>query len=456
MRTITKPEVRNQAHSLRAAPRRSNSLLLCAALCFPIVISIVLGGCASTLDSNRTIPHGSPQTTSRSELLLHSFGPGVWDGQFPAGSLLDVHGTLYGAAGGGKYNNGVIFELTRRGRYKVIYSFHGWDGSGPEGGLIDVKGTFYGTTYGGGADNYGTVFSITPSGKESIIHTFTGWANGFYPNGPLLYVKGALYGTADGGVGGGDNHAGIIYSLTPGGQYTILHDFQGSTYGDGYFPMGGLINVGGTLYGATFYGGTGDGSACGTRYDHYGCGTVFSITPSGTERVVYSFAGPPDGYRPAAGLVAIDGTLYGTTALGGASSGGEEGSGTVFSVNNSGVERVLHTFTGPPDGWAPTAPLFALDGILYGTTQYGGTHKCRHRLVWCGTLFEVTTSGSETVLHNFTGYKRVGNPDGAFPHAGLIAVNGALVGVTEYGGAHARDCGVKHRRGCGAIFSITP
>ena len=77
-----------------------------------------------------------------------------------------------------------------------------------------------------------------------------------------------------------------------------------------------MINVGGTLYGTTA-----DGGANGK-------GTVFSVTKSGKESVVYSFAGGSDGAIPTAGLVNVRGTLYGTTADG----GGPNNYGTVFSI----------------------------------------------------------------------------------------------------------------------------
>ena len=75
----------------------------------------------------------------------------------------------------------------------------------------------------------------------------------------------------------------------------------------------------GTLYGTTRDGG---GSSCGSN----GCGTVFSVTTGGKEQVLYAFTSF-DGAWPVAGLINVDGTLYGTT-LG----GGEIGNGTVFAL----------------------------------------------------------------------------------------------------------------------------
>jgi uncharacterized repeat protein (TIGR03803 family) len=76
---------------------------------------------------------------------------------------------------------------------------------------------------------------------------------------------------------------------------------------------------------------------------------VHKITPSGTETVLYSFAGASDGANPEAGLIqGSDGNFYGTTLQGGAG-----GLGTVFKVAPSGTETVLHAFAGSSDGANP-------------------------------------------------------------------------------------------------------
>ena len=98
-------------------------------------------------------------------------------------------------------------------------------------------------------------------------------------------------------------------------------------------------------------------------------GTVFTIAPSGTETVLYSFGpGSGDGANPVAGLINVNGTLYGTTL-----NGGTNGDGTVFSITPSGTETVLYSFgTGSQDGTSPFAGLANVGGTLYGTTNSGG------------------------------------------------------------------------------------
>src|ERR1700728_2077550 len=56
--------------------------------------------------------------------------------------------------------------------------------------------------------------------------------------------------------------------------------------------------------------------------------------------------------------------------------------------------KLLYSFKGNPDGFAPFEGLSAFNGMLYGTTFYGGAHN--H-----GTAFAISTSGSEQVLHSF-------------------------------------------------------
>src|SRR6202035_5498967 len=103
-----------------------------------------------------------------------------------------------------------------------------------------------------------------------------------------------------------------------------------------------------------------------------GCALVllFPVTAiaESNEKVLYSFAGPPgDGTEPLAGLIDVDGMLYGTTIYGGASTTcGSEGCGTVFSVNpTTGAETVLYSFCSEKnctDGWEVSGGLIDVHG----------------------------------------------------------------------------------------------
>ena len=363
--------------------------------------------------------------------VIYSFKGGTGDGRGPTAGLLNVNRTLYGTtANSGANNAGTVFSITPSGAdYKELYSFFKdrRDGANPLAGLTYVNGTLYGTTeMGGSRYGSGTVFKMTKSGTETVLHRFGGSGDGQNPDAGLINVKGTLYGTTY----YGGNGYGTVFSLTPSGKETVLYSFKGGKR-DGAKPYtADLLDVSGTLYGTTSRGGARNK------------GTVFSITPSGVEKVLRIFRGYRDGRYPLAGLINVKGTLYGTTPQGGGSGCNGYGCGTVFSITTSGVETVLHSFNGT-DGENPTAGLIDVNGTLYGTTSNGGSGSCSFG---CGTVFAITTSGEETVLHSFTG-----KPDGADPEAGLLNVNGTLYGTTSEGGAH---CGAFS--GCGTVFSLSP
>lgn len=150
-----------------------------------------------------------------------------------------------------------------------------------------------------------------------------------------------------------------------------------------------------------------------------------------TFTTLHSFHGA-DGSNPYAGLMqASNGNLYGTTSAGGAN-----GDGTVFEISTSGTLTTLHNFNhlSPIDGAQPYAGLMqARDGNLYGTTDRGGSHNV-------GIVYRITTSGTTKTLHDLD-YQ----PDGALPYAGLVqATNGALYGTTADGGGSE-----------GTVFEVT-
>lgn len=326
-------------------------------------------------------------------------------------------------------------------RYRVLHNFAaGHDGSRPIG-LIGVNGAFYGTTQGGGTrycgGNYGgcgTVFRISAGGTEHVMHNFGFGKDGSNPVAGLVEVGGTLYGTTD---YGGTYGNGTVFSITTGGKEKVLYSFGAKP--DGQDPYADLIDVGGTLYGTTFGGGIG----CGSQ----GCGVVFSVTMDGKERVLHRFddANTSDGWYPAAGLTNVGGTLYGTTIQGGLYGGSTGGWGTVFSMTRGGKEKVLHNFGKGNDGWYPAADLLDVGGMLYGTTKGGGAHNCPDGYGGCGTVFSITTDGKERVLHSFTGV------DGSFPESRLVDVGGKFYGTTSSGGTNS--CGPYGR--CGTVFSLT-
>ncbi|HLY00990.1 MAG TPA: choice-of-anchor tandem repeat GloVer-containing protein [Candidatus Cybelea sp.] len=315
--------------------------------------------------------------------------------------------------------------------YKVLYRFDGRDGY-PNTRLLRLGDNLYGTTS-------GAVYRISTHGVEKTLYRFDASSEPFMPAGGLIEVNGTLYGTTSYGGTSSTRDAngtgkGGIYTLSKQGKANVFYAFKGAP--DGATPNGGLIDVGGTLYGTTAYG----GSKCRRiRPGGFaGCGTVYSISPSGVERVLYSFGGGADGANPIGALIDVDGTLYGTTFVGGGSNcpmGRGNGCGTVYSVSPSGKEKVLYRFPSccGNDGAAPNGGLINVNGTLYGTTLWGGTGD-----PGMGTVYSLTAGGRESVLYTFRG-----GSDGIYP-SDLIEVNGRLYGTTERGGDS----------NCGTLFSI--
>jgi uncharacterized repeat protein (TIGR03803 family) len=363
----------------------------------------------------------------QSETVLHSFGKGT-DGNTPlAAPVLDTEGNLYGTTiNGGTYTQGTVYKVTPSGTETILHSFdvNGHDGADPAGGLVrDTKGNLYGTAEGGGTDGCGAVFELTASGTETILYSFeVNGTDGCFPIAGLVRdTKGNLYGTTEfGGVNPcSAENCGTVFELTSSGRETILHNFENNGT-DGNFPVSGLVrDTKGNLYGTTASGGT------------YDLGTVFELTPSGTETILHSFGQGKDGTNPRAGLILdTKGNLYGTTA-----NGGTYNLGTVFELTLSRKEKVLHNFGKGKDGTNPLASLlFDTKGNLYGTTANGGAYNL-------GTVFELAPSGTETILYSFGG-----NPtDGYYPGAPLVFdTKGNLYGTTEVGGAY----------GYGTVFKV--
>jgi uncharacterized repeat protein (TIGR03803 family) len=305
--------------------------------------------------------------------------------------------------------------------FTLLYPFNSRgslsDGGQPEAGVTrDDAGNLYGTTFfgglGTGCDIYfagcGTVFKLDTSGSETLLHVFGGAGDGWNPTARLILdTAGNLYGTT--GYGGAYGH-GTVFKIDTAGNETIIHSFAGGK--DGARPNAGLVeDTAGNFYGTTQYGGQG----CYGQ----GCGTVFRVSPSGVETILYRFADVPDGASPLGG-VALDsaGNIYGTTWMGGTYS-----YGTVFKLDSGSNETVLHSFAGGTDGANPlAAPVLDSAGNMYGTTSSGGAYF--------GTIYMVDTAGNQSVLHSFTG-----GTDGAYPYAHLlIDTSGNLYGTASQGG----------------------
>jgi uncharacterized repeat protein (TIGR03803 family) len=344
--------------------------------------------------------------------LRYQFKSGS-DGSYPFASLiLDSKGNLYGATyGDGAFAQGTVFKVTPAGKETVLHSFTGTGGDGayPYAPLLrDSSGNLYGTTRFGGAgagSGCGTVFKVAPDGKETVLYKFTGTGgDGCDPQqGVVRDPKGNLYGTTSAGGGNG----GTVFKVDPSGVETVLHTFHRT---DGVHPSGGslLRDSAGNLFGTALSGGA-------------DFGTVFKLDTSGTETVLCNFNNT-NGASPYGSLVRDKaGNLYGVTNFGGAA-----GWGVVFKCDTSGNLTVLYSFSGTGgDGAVPGGGLVQDNaGNFYGTTNSGGTD-------YFGTVFKLDTTGKETILHSFSG------TDGMLPQFGLVRDSkGNLYGDTYQGGAH--------------------
>jgi uncharacterized repeat protein (TIGR03803 family) len=211
-------------------------------------------------------------TQTGKETVLHRFS-GQADGAFPQDLINDQAGNIYGATGGSylQGNAGTLFKVDTTGKLTTFYTLPGGtDGNSPRWRLTrDANGLIHGVTqFGGdtttcalGASGCGVAFTVNAAGKEHVVYTFGKVArNGEEPSAGLLDANGNFYGTT---FYGGTTNAtcsfgcGVVYQITPGGKYSVLHRFTGAN--DGWLPTGGLTEDGsGNIYGATISGGSGN------------------------------------------------------------------------------------------------------------------------------------------------------------------------------------------------------
>jgi uncharacterized repeat protein (TIGR03803 family) len=382
-----------------------------------------------------------------SETVVYNFHPLAMGFQ-PNGPLIsDAAGNLYGStAYGGEFGLGTVFELKPKSgggwTESVLYSFKGGsDVFAPCAGLVfDAAGNLYGGATAGGGLGLGGVFRLTPDSRGGWTESVLTSLDGYQPDGGFVFDAA---GNLYGVVGLGPRSDGSVFELTPdsNGHWTKRLLHTFTGGSDGSAPNASLVARAGHLYGTTSSGGAGEG------------GVVFELTAgsggSWTERVLYSFSGGGDGWAPVGGVIFDQaGNLYGTTDSGGAGCSGA-GCGTVFKLTPSSdgqwVKSVLYNFGGGSDGQNPYGALsFDQAGHLYGTTS--GLYSLSPR----GTVFELTPQSDgqwiETVLWRFTG-----GADGEYPESGvLVGSAGQLYGTAISGGT----AGFLH--GDGTVFELTP
>ena len=325
--------------------------------------------------------------------IVHNFGVGT-DGRNPYSALLNINGVLYGTTtSGGTHNEGAIFKFSGTTE-TVVHDFNGdSDGIDPTDAPVTHVGS---TIYGDDVLRWGAwrrnVVQARRHHRDGAarVRLAARWRSPYggvlvvgSPYGGVLVVGNAIYGTTE---VGGTHAAGTVFKYAAG-KLTILHSFE-STAADGKYPYGDLVNDAGTSRTARRSRGGKYNVRRSRRRQRLPCsatpraeklldGTVFKIA-AGKLTVLFSFGvNASDGSRPYGGLILEKGTLYGTTAAGGAGNGG-----TVYKLAGT-TETQLHAFPASAgDGAAPFCRLLDVNGKLYGTTEQGGS-------AGVGTIFEL-------------------------------------------------------------------
>jgi uncharacterized repeat protein (TIGR03803 family) len=398
------------------------------------------------LDGDGTIFQMTPGGTLRT---LASFAYG--NGAYPYSPLIqDADGNFYGTTEyGGTNYAGTLFELTADGTLTTLVNFNDDDGSTPMAGLVrDASGNFYGTTQDGGLYGDGALFELATNGAVSVLRSFMG-TNGADVQAGLVWGDDKnLYGVSSAGGVGYDGSSssgdGTIFRLDLIAPPTISPIITAQPISLGV-PAGGSVTFGVSalssapltyswrrndlpIAGATQSTYTTNGVQLADDGNQFSClvsnlyGTALS---SNAALSVYSasFSGPihmfngVDGGNAFAGLIyGADGLLYGTTEY-----GGTNGQGCLFCISPNGSLTTLFSFN-QANGAQPMGALVqGSDGAFYGTTSAGGADD------W-GTVFRWTTNGLSTLV-SFT-YQNGGDPN-----AGLtLASDGNLYGTTSAGG----------------------
>jgi uncharacterized repeat protein (TIGR03803 family) len=362
------------------------------------------------------VPVARAQTVTLHELFgFNCTSTSCPDGKEPDALILASDGNLYGAA---EYSNtatggaggGTIFKMTPAGQLTVLYTFpeNPTTGFFPNGYAPDAiaegsDGLLYGAASSGGTTSAsaGTLWRIHKDGTGfQVLERFcTSCTFGGFPNSIMAASDGNLYGTT--GYGGRfpgtlceDLGCGVVFRLTTGGVYTVLHAFNGTT--ETSEPVGVTEASDGNFYGATA--------------GNLSQGSIFKVTSSGQFSTVHLFGSGT--YAPAGVTQASDGMLYGFSHV----------------VSAPTLELFNCTLAGSFQNVASiTQPLFkqfgigqviqASDGNLWTSAAAGGTGY--------GRVFAITTQGAIVQSLNFTG------TNGSFPTGSLVQLaGGTLYGTT--------------------------
>ena len=335
---------------------------------------------------------------------------------------------------------------------------------------VQAQVQIWGASQQGGSNGIGSLFNVYDNGTDFLIKSeFINSVEGNKPRARVIIGSdGNYYGiTSEGGT----NNGGTIFRYGVNG-FENLYNLNPAA--DGSNSRGDMLEISpGVFIGTT------------TNASTNNAGSIFRFSIADGFSTLHTFQPSTEGGNPSGALAYNASTqkLYGTC-----SSGGTDGFGTCFSYDLNGMFTVQHHFGGGAAGAYPQGGvILAEDGILYGTTQYGGNHSQgsifklnpqndTHEILYhinsttsdgrypfgrlvesspgvfmgtcseggtngTGTVFKVTVEGVYTRLRSLQATN-----DGGYPKAGLCKTDGALLyGITEFGGLN----------GFGTIFTIT-
>lgn len=432
---------------------------------------------------------------------LYSFGCGA-DGSYPAAALLmGSDGNFYGTtAYGGAYGYGTVFRMAPGGPLTTLVTFNGYAGANPLATLTqDVDGSLYGTTQNGGASDVGVIFHLSFSGPPQITSQpasqsvyagntvfFSVAVSGAGPlsfqwqkNGTNLVDAGNLSGSASrvlvltnvttgdagsyavqvGNSAGSTNSAVAVLqvasspplivtaptNVAPNACTTVFLNvaavgnqpmtFQWQKNGANLADTCSLSGSTSTtlIISNVTQGDNGTYTAVVTNpVGSTNVSAVVNLVPKTAActrlNTEHWFSGGSDGWNASALAQGTNGILYGTTYY-----GGDGPWGTVFSLTTNGVFTTLLSFMETNGANPGVPPIQGTDGNFYGTTVYGGASGV-------GTVFAMTASGALSTIYSFSG-----GTDGANPFGPLVqGTDGNFYGTASAGGAS----------GFGSVFRV--
>jgi uncharacterized repeat protein (TIGR03803 family) len=321
--------------------------------------------------------------------LLHTFLPGL-NKTYPNGNVPGfltegpdgkLYGnTIFGGIGGcnGYCGSGVLYRVNKDGSsFRVIHKFcsqrNCTDGGAGTVVGVGLDGNLYGASFEGGTGNCGsyyvgcgTIFRVTPStGAYEVVFNFNGSTDEF-PSSFTPAPDGTFYGLDSGPQGQSLFHytpaTGVFQSVPmhfpqfnglPSSGFSLAFGSNGNFYGlyHIYARRGlGLFEVhtdGSHLQLFPFYttlsgGGSPDGLLLASDGNFWvadingstGYGDIITLSPADGKLIqTLTPFGAAVGSYPAEIIQAKDGTLWGSTVLGGSAPAAHFGDGTVFSLN---------------------------------------------------------------------------------------------------------------------------